>query len=97
LQKERWVMEKKYILKKHRKNMLWSKSKEKKRKERMTPCKIKARGNSQSKECLENTKLFHTLAHLNQVAWLVSSWIRSWAQQYHVAQVSLILILPKAP
>jgi hypothetical protein len=45
----------------------------------------------------KNTKILHTLAHLDQVAWLVSSWIRSLAQQYHVAQVSLILILPKAP
>jgi hypothetical protein len=34
----------------------------------MTPSKIKARGESQSKECLENTKIFHALAHLNQVA-----------------------------
>jgi hypothetical protein len=35
----------------------------------MTPSKIKARGESQSKECLEkNTKKFHTLAHLGQVA-----------------------------
>jgi hypothetical protein len=64
----------------------------------MTPSKIKARGESQSKECLEkHKKTSHTLAHLDQVAWLVSSWIRSSAQQHHVAQVSLILILPKAP
>jgi hypothetical protein len=41
--------------------------------------------------------MFHTLAHLDQVTWLVSSWIRSLAQQHHVAQVSLMLILPKAP
>jgi hypothetical protein len=35
----------------------------------MTPSKIKARGESQSKECLEKTqKKFHTLAHLGQVA-----------------------------
>jgi hypothetical protein len=40
---------------------------------------------------------YSTHALLDQVAWLVSSWIRSLAQQYHVAQVSLILILPKSP
>jgi hypothetical protein len=35
----------------------------------MTPCKIKTRGESQSKECLEKQiKIFHTLAHLDQVA-----------------------------
>jgi hypothetical protein len=45
----------------------------------------------------KQTKIFHTLAHLDQVALLVSSWIRSLAQQHHVAQVSLMLILPKAP
>jgi hypothetical protein len=62
------------------------------------PSKIKARGKSQSKEYLEKQiKIFHTLAHLDQVAWLVSSWIQSLAQQHYVAQVSLILILPKAP
>jgi hypothetical protein len=55
----------------------------------MTPSKIKAR-ESQSKECLEKqTKIFHTLAHLDQVAWLVSFWIQSLAQQHHAAQVSL--------
>jgi hypothetical protein len=32
------------------------------------PKKIKARGESQRKECLKNTKIFHTLAHLDQVA-----------------------------
>jgi hypothetical protein len=35
----------------------------------VTPSKIKARGESQSKECLEKQiKIFHTLAHLDQVA-----------------------------
>jgi hypothetical protein len=35
----------------------------------MTPSKIKARGKSQSKEYLEKQiKIFHTLAHLDQVA-----------------------------
>jgi hypothetical protein len=35
----------------------------------MTPSKIKERGESQSKEYLEkNTKIFHTLTHLDQVA-----------------------------
>jgi hypothetical protein len=35
----------------------------------MTPSKIKARGESQSNEYLEkHTKIFHTLAHLDQVA-----------------------------
>jgi hypothetical protein len=35
----------------------------------MTPSKIKARGESLSNECLEKkTKIFHTLAHLEQVA-----------------------------
>jgi hypothetical protein len=35
----------------------------------MTPSEIKAIGESQSKECLEKqTKVFHTLAHLDQVA-----------------------------
>jgi hypothetical protein len=78
--------------------VLQSKSIEKKRKRAWPPSKIKARGESLSKECLEKqTKIFHTLAHLDQVAWLVSSWIRSLAQQYHVAQMSLILLLPKAP
>jgi hypothetical protein len=50
--------------------MLQSKSIEKREKESMTPSKIKARGESQSKECLEKTnkKIFHTLAHLDQVA-----------------------------
>jgi hypothetical protein len=43
LQKERWVMEKKYILKKHRKNMLWSKSKEKKRKRKNDPLQNKSK------------------------------------------------------
>jgi hypothetical protein len=34
-----------------------------------TPSKIKVRGESQSKEYLERqTKIFHTLAHLDQVA-----------------------------
>jgi hypothetical protein len=46
LQKEKGVIEKKYMLKKHRKNVLRS----------MTPSKIKARGESQSKECLEKTQ-----------------------------------------
>jgi hypothetical protein len=64
----------------------------------MIPSKIKARRESQSKEYLENKhKILHTLAHLDQVAWLFSSWIRSLAQQHHVAQVILILILSKAP
>jgi hypothetical protein len=44
----------------------------------------------------KQSKIFHTLAHLDQVAWLVSSWIRSLAQHHHVAQVSLILTPPKA-
>jgi hypothetical protein len=46
------------MLKKHRKKyMLQSKSIEKrKEKESMTPSKIKARGESQSKECLEKHK-----------------------------------------
>jgi hypothetical protein len=49
-------------------------------------------------QCLKNKqKIFHTLAHLDQVAWLVSSWIRSLAQHHHVAQVNFMLILPKAP
>jgi hypothetical protein len=43
------------------------------------------------------TQIFYTLAHLDQVARLVSSWIRFLAQQHYVAQVSLMLILPKAP
>jgi hypothetical protein len=34
----------------------------------MTPSKIKARGEPQSKECLEKHKIFHTLAHLDQIA-----------------------------
>jgi hypothetical protein len=35
----------------------------------MTPSKIKARGESQRKECLEKqTNIFHTLAHLDKVA-----------------------------
>jgi hypothetical protein len=34
----------------------------------MTPSKIKVRGESQSKECLEKQKIFHALAHLDQVA-----------------------------
>jgi hypothetical protein len=35
----------------------------------MTPSKIKARGESQSKECLEEqTKIVHTLAQLDQDA-----------------------------
>jgi hypothetical protein len=35
----------------------------------MTPSKIKARGESQSKECLEkHKKIFYALAHLDQVA-----------------------------
>jgi hypothetical protein len=35
----------------------------------MTPCKIKSRGESQSKEYLEKQrKIFYTLAHLDQVA-----------------------------
>jgi hypothetical protein len=35
----------------------------------MTLSKVKARGESQSKYCLEKkTKIFHTLAHLDQVA-----------------------------
>jgi hypothetical protein len=43
-----------YMLKKHRKNMLRSKSIEKKEKKKAwPPSKIKARGESQSKECLE--------------------------------------------
>jgi hypothetical protein len=54
------------MLKKHRKNMLQSKSMEKRVKH--NPFKIKARGESQRKECLEkNIKIFHTLAHLDQV------------------------------
>jgi hypothetical protein len=44
----------------------------------------------------KQTKIFHTLAQFDQVASLVSSWIRSLAWQHHVAQVSLMLILPKA-
>jgi hypothetical protein len=45
------------MLKKHRKkNMLQSKSIGKKEKESMTPSKIKARGESQRKECLEKQK-----------------------------------------
>jgi hypothetical protein len=40
------------MLKKHRKNVLQSKSIEKREKESMIPSKIKARGESQSKECL---------------------------------------------
>jgi hypothetical protein len=78
------------------KNVFQSKSIEKS--ETWPPSKIKERGESQSKEYLEkHTNIFHTLAHLDQVAWLVSSCIRSLAQQHHVAQVSLILILAKAP
>jgi hypothetical protein len=35
----------------------------------MSPSKIKAIGESKSKECLEKKiKIFHTLAHLDQVA-----------------------------
>jgi hypothetical protein len=44
-----------------------------------------------------NKKIFHSLAHVDEVALLVFSWIRSLAQQHHVAQVSLVLTLPKAP
>jgi hypothetical protein len=71
LQKERGVIKRKkeYMLKKHRKKVLQSKSIEKREKESMTPSKIKARGESQRKECLaKTTKIFHALAHLDQVA-----------------------------
>jgi hypothetical protein len=47
LRKERGVIEKKYMLKKHRK---------KREKESMTPSKIKARRESQSKEYLKTNK-----------------------------------------
>jgi hypothetical protein len=70
----------------------------KERKKAWPPSKIKIKRRiSKQGVFRKNTKNFHTLAHLDQVAWLDSSWIRSLAQQYHVVQVSLILILPKAP
>jgi hypothetical protein len=66
LQKERGVIEK--MLKKHRKKCAPIKEHRKKR-VKHDPLQKKARGESQSKECLENqTKIFHTLAHLDQVA-----------------------------
>jgi hypothetical protein len=70
LQKERGVIEKReYTLKKHRKYVLQSKSIEKKKRVNMTPSKIKVREESQIKEYLKKqTKIFHTLAHLDQVA-----------------------------
>ena len=84
------------MLKKHRKKRS-APIKEHRNDEAWPPSKIKARGEFQNKYLEKQTKIFHTLAHLDQVAWLVSSWIRSLAQQHHVAQVSLMLILPKAP
>jgi hypothetical protein len=71
LLKERRVIEKKeYMLKKHRRKMvLQSKSIKKRESKHNPPPKEKARGESQSKECLEKeTNIFHTLAHLDQVA-----------------------------
>jgi hypothetical protein len=59
------------MLKKHRKKCAPIKDHRKKERKRKhdPPSKIKARGESQSKECLEKTKkIFHTLAHLDQVA-----------------------------
>jgi hypothetical protein len=54
------------MLKKHRKkNMLQSKSIGKKEKESMTPSKIKARGESQRKECLEKQKKYSTHLHIS--------------------------------
>jgi hypothetical protein len=86
LQKERGVIGKKGICSR---SIECAPIKEHGKKWSVTP-QIKARGESQSKECLEKqTKIFHTLAHLGQVAWLFSSWIQSLAQQHHVAQVSL--------
>jgi hypothetical protein len=54
------------MLKKHRKNVLQSKSIEKKRKRKHDPPpKIKARGESQSKECLEKTQKYSTHLHIS--------------------------------
>jgi hypothetical protein len=87
LWKERGVIEKIYAQEAYKKE----------RKKPWPPSKTKARRESQRKEYLEKqTKIFHTLAYLDQVAWLVSSWIRSLAQEHYVAQVSFMLILPKA-
>jgi hypothetical protein len=85
-----------YMLKKHRKNVLQSKSIEKKSKA-WPPLQNKSKRRILKQGVLRKKYMSHTLAHLNLVAWLVSSWIRSLAQQHHVAQVSLILILPRAP
>jgi hypothetical protein len=59
----------------HRKKSICSRSIEKvlqsksiEKKVKHAPSKIKARGKSRSKECLEKQKLSHTLAHLDQVA-----------------------------
>jgi hypothetical protein len=76
--------------------VLQSKSIEKKR--GMTPLQNKSKRIISKQGVFRKTqKIFHTLAHFDQVAWLVSSWIRYLAQQHHVAQVNLILILPKTP
>jgi hypothetical protein len=60
LQKERGVIKKKYMLNKHRKNILQSKSIEKREEsvKHDPPSKVNARGESQSKECLEKHKKF---------------------------------------
>jgi hypothetical protein len=63
----------------------------------MTPLKNKSKRRISTKKYFEKQiKIFHTFAHLDQVTYIVSSWIRSLAQQHNVAQVSLMLILPKA-
>jgi hypothetical protein len=78
------------------KNVLQSNSIEK-RKKSMSPLQNKSKRRISKWGLLRKTKnIFQTLAYLDQVAWLVSSWVRSLAQQHHVAQVSLILILPKS-
>jgi hypothetical protein len=70
LQKERGVIGKKYMLKKHRKNVLQSKSIEKKRKRKHDPPSKNKSKRRISKQGVfrKNTKIFHTLAHLDQVA-----------------------------
>jgi hypothetical protein len=76
------------MLKKNRKHCAPIKEHKKKREEKsMTTSKIKASGESQSKECLEKRSSCMTSFVLDPV----------FGSQHHVAQESLILILPKAP
>jgi hypothetical protein len=58
------------MLKKHRKNVLQSKSIEKKRKRKHDPPSKNKSKRRISKQGVfrKNTKIFHTLAHLDQVA-----------------------------